>query len=91
MTHLDELAQLKALIEKQQKQLDEQRHELNDQAKELSEKDNIIKRQQLQIDAMIQALLHAQKKRFGRSSEVTNGWEGQYNLFEDYKDLAAEF
>ncbi len=90
MTHLDEIAQLKALIEKQQKQLNEQQHELDVQAKESSKKDDIIKRQQLQIDAMIQALLHAQKKRFGRSSEVTNGCEGQYNLFENYQDLAAE-
>ena len=54
---------------------------------QLSEKDEIIRRQQIQIENMTQALLHARKKMFGKSSEVSTGYE-QLCLFEETTELA---
>lgn len=57
MTEQDEIRRLKELIAKQQLQL--------------AEKDEIIRNQNIRIENMTQALLHAKKKIFGRSSEMT--------------------
>ena len=57
MTEQDEIRRLKELIAKQQLQL--------------AEKDEIIRKQNIRIENMTQALLHAKKKIFGRSSEMT--------------------
>ena len=54
MTEQDEIRRLKELIAKQQLQL--------------AEKDEIIRKQNIRIENMTQALLHAKKKIFGRSS-----------------------
>ena len=53
MTEQDEIRRLKELIAKQQLQL--------------AEKDEIIRKQNIRIENMTQALLHAKKKIFGRS------------------------
>lgn len=73
MTEKEELQMLRELVKKQQLQL--------------SEKDEVIRRQQIQIENMTQALLHARKKMFGRSSEVSTGYE-QLCLFEETAELA---
>ena len=57
MTEKEELQMLRELVKKQKLQL--------------SEKDEIIRRQQIQIENMTQALLHARKKMFGKSSVGT--------------------
>ena len=73
MTEKEELQMLRELVKKQKLQL--------------SEKDEIIRKQQIQIENMTQALLHARKKMFGRSSEVSTGYE-QLCLFEENTELA---
>lgn len=69
MTEHEELLMLRALVEKQKK--------------EIEQKDDTIRRQNIQIESM----LHARKKRFGRSSEATE-FSGQLNLFETNEKLA---
>lgn len=39
---------------------------------------------------MVQAILHARKKMFGPSTEVTKGPDGQLSLFETAQELADE-
>ena len=73
MTEQEELIMLRALVEKQKK--------------EIKEKDETIRRQNIQIESMLQALLHAKKQRFGRSSEATQ-FSGQLSLFETNEELA---
>ena len=78
MTEHEELLKLRALVEKQ--------------ACQLAEKDQIIAKQNIQIENMIQALLHARKKLFGPSTECTKQVEGQLSLdlFETAQELAKE-
>ena len=83
MTPQEELAALRHLIEKQQK--------------EIAEKDAVIEKQnaqlekqRIQIENMIQALLHARKKMFGASTEATKQVEGQLFLFEEAQKLAEQ-
>ncbi len=65
MTPQEELLALRSLVEKQKEEL---------AAKdEIIEKQNqVIEKQSIQIENMIQALLHARKKLFGRSTEATS-------------------
>ena len=49
-----------------------------------------IKKQKIQIENMIQALLHARKKLFGPSSEISSQMDIQMNLFETTQELAKE-
>lgn len=76
MTEQDEIRRLKELIAKQQLQL--------------AEKDEIIRKQNIRIENMTQALLHAKKKIFGRSSEMTAPMKGQMFLFESTAELAKK-
>lgn len=76
MTQQEELAGLRLLVEKQKK--------------ELEEKDKVIRRQDIQIENMIQALLHARKKMFGPSTEASSQVEGQLSLFEPVQGLAKD-
>lgn len=76
MTEHEELLMLRLLVEKQKE--------------ELAQKDKKIEQQNIQIENMIQALLHAQKKLFGSSTEVSKQVEGQMNLFETTQELAKE-
>ena len=71
---------LRELVKKQKLQLSEKDNILR-------EKDEVIRRQQIQIENMTQALLHARKKMFGRLSEVSTGYE-QLCLFEENTELA---
>lgn len=83
MTEHEELLRLRALVQAQQQVLDRQKEALES-------KDKIIEKQNIQIDNMIQALLHARKKLFGSSTEVTKAVDGQLSLFENAQELAEE-
>ena len=76
MTEHEELLNLRSLVQKQQEAIEV--------------KDRIIEKQNIQIENMIQALLHARKKLFGSSTEVTKGVDGQLSLFETAQELAEE-
>ena len=76
MTEHEELLKLRQLVKEQEQQL--------------AAKDKIIEKQNIQIENMIQALLHARKKLFGSSSECSGQIEGQLNLFETTQKLAKE-
>lgn len=73
MTEKEELQMLRELVKKQKLQLSEKDNMLR-------EKDEVIRRQQIQIENMTQALLHARKKMFGRSSEVSTGNQSKYEI-----------
>lgn len=83
MTPQEELLALRSLVEKQKEEI---------AAKdEIIEKQNqVIEKQSIQIENMIQALLHARKKLFGPSTEATKQIEGQLFLFEEAQKLAEE-
>ncbi len=87
MTESQELQRLRALVEKQKLELEKQQVKIEKQQEELEKKDEIIRKKEIQIENMIQALLHARKKLFGRSSEVT---EGQLCLFETNQEVAKQ-
>ena len=76
MTEHEELLMLRALVEKQKE--------------ELAAKERIIEKQNIQIENMIQALLHARKKLFGPSTEVSKQVEGQLSLFDSVQKLAEQ-
>lgn len=76
MTEQEELLMLRALVAKQEE--------------ELKQKDKTIEQQNIRIENMIQALLHARQKMFGKSTEVTVHFPGQMNLFSTTQDLAKE-
>ena len=82
MTEHEELLMLRALAAKQAQ-------ELEASIKIIQERDEKIRRQNIQIDNMIQALLHARKKLFGPSTEVTQ-MDGQLSLFESVQELAEQ-
>ena len=85
MTEHEELLKLRALVEKQQAQL-----AAKDQI--IEAQNARIEKQNIQIENMIQALLHARKKLFGSSTECTKQVEGQLSLslFENSQELAKE-
>lgn len=82
MTEHEELLMLRALAAKQALELEASK-------KIIQERDEKIRRQNIQIDNMIQALLHARKKLFGPSTEVTQ-MDGQLSLFESVQELAEQ-
>lgn len=49
-----------------------------------------INQQNIRIENMVQALLHARKKMFGPSSEVTKNIEGQVSLFPEEQKIVEE-
>ncbi len=49
-----------------------------------------IEKQRIQIENMVQALLHVRKKLFGPSTQVSRQVEGQRNLFETALESAKE-
>jgi transposase len=89
MTEQDEILKLCALLTKKERIIEKQTTELNKQKAELNKKDQLIEKQRIQIDNMIQALLHARKKIFGASSEKTQT-NGQLSLFDSVQELAQE-
>lgn len=72
MTEQEELKMLRALVEKQKLKIEKQ--------------EDTIRRQNVQIEGMLQALLHAKKQRFGRSCEASQ-ISGQMSLFETTEEL----
>ena len=75
MTEQEELIKLRALLaEKEQL---------------IADQNKLIEKQRIQIENMIQALLHARKKIFGTSSEKSQT-DGQLSLFESVQELAQE-
>lgn len=76
MTEREELLMLRELVKKQEA--------------ELSKKDQKIEQQNIRIENMVQALLHARKKIFGPSSEVTKNIDGQMSLFPDEQKIVEE-
>lgn len=82
MTEAEELLKLRALLEEKEQMIEKQ-------TKELNKKDQLIEKQRIQIDNMIQALLHARKKMFGASSEKSQ-MDGQMSLFDSVQELAQE-
>lgn len=83
MTEHEELLKLRALVQQQQ-QVIETKNQL------IETKDQMIEKLNIQVENMIQALLHARKKLFGASTEVTKAVDGQFSLFETAQELARE-
>lgn len=83
MTEQEELQMLRALVAKQKEQLEAKN-------RIIEERDAKINRQNIQIENMIQALLHARKKLFGPSTEVNKQVDGQLSFFESVQELAKE-
>lgn len=83
MTEHEELLMLRAIAAKQAQELEASR-------KAIEERDEKIRKQNIQIDNMIQALLHARKKIFGPSTEVSRQVDGQLSLFESVQELAEQ-
>lgn len=65
MTEHEELLMLRALAAKQAQELEASK-------RIIAERDEKIRKQNIQIDNLIQALLHARKKLFGPSSRLSN-------------------
>ncbi len=82
MSEQEELQKLRELLAKKELIIAKQ-------IVELEKNEKLIKKQQIQIDNMIQALLHTRKKLFGSSSEKTQ-IDGQLSLFESINELALE-
>ena len=82
MTEHEELLMLRALAAKQAQELEASK-------RIIAERDEKIRKQNIRIDNMIQALLHARKKLFGPSTEVTQ-MDGQLSLFESVQELAEQ-
>lgn len=83
MTEQEELLMLRELVKKQKLEIEKQQGEL-------AKKDELIRKKDIQIENMMQALLHAQKKMFGPSTEATPDTPGQLHLFETTEELAGQ-
>lgn len=80
MTEHEELLRLRREIE-------EKEGIIKKQDARIEQQNAKIKAQEIQIENMIQALLHARKKMFGASTETTQV-DGQLSLFDNVTDLA---
>lgn len=81
MTEHEELLMLRALAAKHKAELAAKDQTIEEQKVK-------IEKQRIQIENIIQALLHARKKQFGPSCEIT--MSGQMNLFESTQELAQD-
>ena len=90
MTPQEELAALRHLIEKQQKEIAEKDTVIEKQNDQIEKQGAQLEKQRIQIENMIQALLQARKKMFGASTEATKQVEGQLFLFEEAQKLAEQ-
>ena len=90
MTPQEELAALRHLIEKQQKEIAEKDTVIEKQNDQIEKQGAQLEKQRIQIENMIQALLQAHKKMFGASTEATKQVEGQLFLFEEAQKLAEQ-
>lgn len=57
---------------------------------EMTKKDEIIRLQEIRIENMIQAILHANKKLFGPSTETSKHIDGQLSLFDNEEKLSKQ-
>ena len=78
----EELLALRALVERQKAELEEKN-------RIIEEKDRIIAKKDIQIENMVQALLQAGKKMFGRSTEISGSIDGQMSLFGTAQELVG--
>lgn len=78
-----EISKREQLISKQEQALATQEHTIK-------EREELIKRQAIQIENMTQALLHAQRKIFGASTEASKQIPGQGSLFDTIEPLVSE-
>ena len=69
--------------------LEELQAEVEKLNKLIAEKDAIIQQQNVQIENMLQAILHARKERFGAKSEAT--LPGQFSCRIAYNNLLNLF
>jgi len=83
MTEHEELLMLRKLVEKQQQELAKKDQDILKKDQDILKKDqDILKKEQtierlnIQVENMLQALLHARKKLFGASSEITSAIAG---------------
>lgn len=83
MTEHEELLLLRELAEKQQQELARKDQTIEAQKAQ-------IEKQRIQLENMTQALLHARKKLFGPSTEVSKHVDGQLSLFDTAQKLAEE-
>lgn len=90
MTESKEVLALRALIERLNGELAEKDRLIQEQKARIEEQNACIAKQNIQIENMIQALLHARKKLFGASTETTRQIEGQMGLFQDMQGLAHQ-
>lgn len=91
MTEKEELLMLRELVKQQQKKLNEKDTVIQNQDAIILEKEELLRRQEIMLENMTQALLYARKKLFGASTEVTSKMTGQMTLFETNQELAEEF
>ena len=89
MTEQEELLMLRALLAQKETELKLKDSKIENQKKLIDNQEKTIEKQRIQIDNMIQALLHARKKIFGSSSEKTQV-DGQMSIFDSVQELASE-
>ncbi len=89
MTEQKELQLLRELLKKKEAEIKKWNSTIEKQSGVIEKQEKTIEKQQIQIDNMIQALLHARKKLFGSSSEKSQ-IEGQMSLFDSVQELAEE-
>lgn len=103
MTGQEELIQLRKLVEEQKAALAQKDKLISAKEALISQKDELLSQKEetiqgkeallaklnIQIENLTQALLHARKKLFGPSTEVTP-IDGQISLFESDQELAEE-
>lgn len=90
MTEYEELLMLRKLVEIQKIEIAEKEKDILKKEKDILKKEQIIEKLNIQVENMLQALLHARKKLFGTSSETTKLIDGQQSLFETTGELAKE-
>lgn len=90
MTQQEELVALRALVEEQKKELGKKDQLIKEKDGRIEQLDKRVRQLDIQVDNMIQALLHARKKMFGPSTEAKGQIEGQLSLFESVQTLAKD-
>lgn len=90
MTEYEELLKLRQLVKKQELELKKRDLEVKKLNTEMTKKDEIIRLQEIRIENMIQAILHANKKLFGPSTETSKHIDGQLSLFDNEEELSKQ-
>lgn len=90
MTQQEELAALRSLVEEQKKELGKKDRIIKEKDDQIEQLDKRVRQLDIQVDNMIQALLHTCKKMFGSSTEAKGQIEGQLSLFGSVQTLAKD-